>query len=767
MKKFKGLLLLALCAIAAPNAKAQVVVHNAQDVIDMLTANGGYCQTLYYSASYQQDYGHDVNRKSTNNMWIKDSFGKARFVQKLDEHQKPVIKPIYTGEEEVLTDGYVVTLVDAFGGLFDWDLCIAGGEDNYVCTAQLGEDIFPVKNDPTKYVRVHLMSNLPYEKAPDVEETVPTRKKVEYDLSFDSHLLQLWTSVHDDDSYEWLGATPWGHDKFDASLYLNPFYAGRWYFLRLAVKQGDWQNPQEDDYEISHYDFYLAEFRHYNPNTIINDTHNGEGRSFGAIADFVKKDEQTTQFWIHNFSGFGPCYTQKLGTETDDDLDELLEGTGLTQLNRGYGEGIAAEIHPITGYYGGDNKILIKRSENPAGFAHYHRAYEAIKNVEGVTPQQIEANKFNPAITLWHDCRIAGLVEGKYSRDDAGNIIPESITALKDEVTGTWADSQRHHHAEQGVASTATNPWVSDGGTCRTVSTTHLHIDPYVYCTDEQLADGMNPNSGKSGHELYDWNDDYKRGGIYELIDIETTDEAKDITLQLAIDNHEVYVGGVPSTLLKESICQYKITEKVDGKTVDKHFVACPVMFDVTANEQFVDHYEVCAYHSKDIEHPVVDASDAEFANADSKLNEIMTPAATYVLPKNETGHYEAFELETPAQTPEDKQMVTTTLPRYTKVLSVPLDGEHKRELETFTFYVKAVYTEESGLAPTYHSLTNVIVQEGLVTGVKDVNVDGGVKAVAGVYSITGQYLGNQVPEGRGVFVVRYTDGSAAKVAVK
>lgn len=80
---------------------------------------------------------------------------------------------------------------------------------------------------------------------------------------------------------------------------------------------------------------------------------------------------------------------------------------------------------------------------------------------------------------------------------------------------------------------------------------------------------------------------------------------------------------------------------------------------------------------------------------------------------------------------------------------------------------MKAVYTEESGLAPTYHSLTNVIVQEGLVTGVKDVNIDGGVKAVAGVYSITGQYLGSQVPEGRGVFVVRYTDGSAAKVAVK
>lgn len=757
MKKIKNLLLLALCSLATLTVHGQV--NNAQDVIDMLTANGGHCQSVFYSASYQKDYAHDDFWKSTNNMWIKDSFGKGRFVQKLDENNQPVVKNVYDWQSNEIITANVVTVVDAFGGLFDWDLYIANADGKFVCTAQPSEGFFPVKNDDTKYVRLHMMSNCAEHQVPDYEVTTPTRKDAEWDISSDPHTLQLWTSINDIENYEWIGVTPWKSNSFDASLFMNAFMANRWYFLRLAVKSkgADGIIGTEDDTEDYHYDFYLAEFRHYNPNTIINDTHNGDVRSYAAIADYDEEQaDGTTKFYVHNFSGFGPCYTQELGTEIDADLDALLEGTGLTQLNRGYGEGKEAEIHPITGYMGGDNKILIKRSENPAGFAHYHRAYEAIKNVEGVTPAQIEANKFNPAITTWHDCRIAGLVEGKFQRNADGKVIPESITALKDEVTGTWTDSRRHHHVDNGVASDATNPWVTDGGTCRTVSTKHLKIDPYVYCTDEQLAYGMNSNSGKSGYELYDYNDDFKRGGIYELIDIETTDRADNITLQLNIDNHKDASG---NTLLERSMYKYEVTK--DSET--KYYLACPVIFDATANEQLVDHYEVCVYRGSG-NNPVTVANDAAFADAESKLNSIMTPTATYILPKNETGHYEAFKLSE-----SDKQnapsYITTTHPKYSEVLAIEVDNHDIQE--TLTFYVKAVYTEESGLAPTYHSLQNVLIQvRNVITGVEDVNVES-VKTVAGVYGINGQYMGNEIPATNGIYVVRYTDGSAAKVAIK
>ncbi|MCQ2288566.1 MAG: hypothetical protein MJZ74_05655 [Muribaculaceae bacterium] len=51
-------------------------------------------------------------------------------------------------------------------------------------------------------------------------------------------------------------------------------------------------------------------------------------------------------------------------------------------------------------------------------------------------------------------------------------------------------------------------------------------------------------------------------------------------------------------------------------------------------------------------------------------------------------------------------------------------------------------------------------------TAVDDVNVEG-VKAVSQVYSINGSLVGNTVPQQSGIYVVRYTDGTAAKVQVK
>ncbi|WP_407401020.1 hypothetical protein [Sodaliphilus sp.] len=701
MNKFKTLLLLTLGATALT---VQAEVNNAQDVIDMLTANGGHCQALYYSASYQQDYG-EYAATSTNNMWIKDSFGKAHFVDaKRTEN-------VYGVECKV------VTMVDAFGGLFDWDFYIDNTDGLYMLTCQSADQSFQAKGagNENKYVRLHTMSGAPNDWGEEVP--YPERKVSEHDF-LGEEVLQLWTNFHDGKHFEIIGTPSWGHEKFDASLYLCTYLGMRWYFLRLAVKDkgADGIIGTADDTEDYHYDFYLAEFRHYNPNTIVNDTHNGDTRSYAAIADYENQADGTTKFWVHNFSGFGPCYTQELGTETDAELDAMLAGTGLTQLSRGYGEGKVAEIHPMTGYMGGDNKILIKRSDNPAGFTHYHRAYEAVKNVEGVTTAQIEANKFNPAITTWHDCRIAGLVEGKFERDDAGNIIPESITALKDEVTGTWTESRRHHHMNNGVASDATNPWVTDGGTCRTVSTKHLKIDPYVYCTDEQLADGMNPNSGKSGHDLYDYNDDYKRGGIYELIDIETTDNAEDITLDLAINNSN---GEIVKNM-------QKVIKTDDQNNVISEHVAVPVEFTVNDNDQYVDHYELCIHECNGI-HDVTVASDEAFANADSPLNEAMNDlVCTYTLEKD---NYSSALRDTDgpklykAYVESGEYDKVTGAPIYTKVPN--FDLPKGREYVTMTIFVKAVYTEESGLAPTYHSLQNVHVKhDTIVTGIDDINVE-------------------------------------------
>lgn len=689
MKKIKTLLLLTLCALPALCVNAQV--NNAQDVIDMLTANGGYCQAVYYSATYQKDDGHDENWKSTNNMWIKDSFGKSRFVQKLDSNNQPVVGNVIDWQGYVMKQARVVTLVDAFGGLFDWDFYITENDEEYVCTAQPSEAIFPVKNDDSKYVRVHMMSNLPPNSMPEYGVYIPKKKTQEWEISDDPHTLQLWTSINDIENYEWIGVTPWGDDKFDVSLFLNAFMANRWYFLRLAVKDkgADGIIGTEDDKEDYHYDFYLAEFRHYNPNTTIGDKLNGTSREFHAIANY---DEATREFSIYNFSDFGPSFTQPMGS------------------GKGYGEGLEATISPIKGKLFSDGTLLIERQP---GYVHYNRAYE-----NGNDP-------FDCSITKWDDCWTAGVIT-----DADGNYDPNNLQ-LKPNITGTWEGAFAFHHHSGNINTQASNPWVTDGGSCRTRENVKLHIDPYVYSTDAQLDNNE-----------YDTDDPHGRGGIYELV---TAQVDGDITLQLAINNTD--------NLLENSIYKYTVGSK--------DYLACPVMFDVTANEQYVDHYEVCVYRGHGHK-AVTNASDNEYNKTNSTLHAIMTPAAYYVLPKNDTGHYEAFEYKN-ASMAQDIYHVTTH-PNYSKVLNI-VAGAGQEEL---TFYVKAVYTEASGLAPTYHSLQNVQVHanDGFPTAVEDVNVEG-VKAVSGVYSINGQYVGTEVPAGNGIYVVRYTDGSAAKVAVK
>ncbi|MBQ0121216.1 MAG: hypothetical protein KBT13_08890 [Bacteroidales bacterium] len=688
MNKLKTLLLLTLGA-AALTAQAQEI-DGAQHVIDQLTANGGYCQTIYYSASYQNDTGDDATLPTghSNNMYIKDSFGKARFVD---------------GNRTVTVNGEeckTVILQNAFGGLFDWTFYINSYFYTGYWAVQPYDECFPVKGENGKYVRLHMMSSV----SPDdgyftFDDNLAARTQ-EYEF-LNSSAICLWTSEGDGD---WIkntcGTVAWPRDHFDYSLYLSPFGGCRWYFLRLAVKNGDYQNPRVTDTEEYHYDFYFAEFRHYNPNTTVTDillTSAEEDADVKANPDKYKREFHAMaeldgeDFYVYNFSDFGPNFTQK-----------LVDG-------RGYGHGERATISPMTGKLLPNGIISIPRQ---AGYVHYERAYESQNyqtlgktvNTEyfdyedGKTYPVLGRTDLDPslwAFTTWHDCKSAGV-----KTDAAGNYNRESLE-LQDEITGSWENGTPvHHHADNNSAA-ATNPWVTDGGTCRTQQDILLNINPYVYCTDEQMSNGE-----------FDHKDD-NRGGIYKLTHL---DIKQDITLDLAINNSN---GEIVKNMQK--------VIKTDGQNnVISEHVAVPVEFTVNDNDQYVDHYELCIHECNGI-HDVTVASDEAFANADSPLNEAMNDLVyTYTLEKD---NYSSALRDTDgpklykAYVESGEYDKETGAPIYTKVPN--FDLPKGRDYVTMTIFVKAVYTEESGLAPTYHSLQNVHVKhDTIVTGIDDINVE-------------------------------------------
>ena len=648
MKKIKNLILLALCVITAQTAQAQAQVRtqSAQQVIDALTANGGHCQTIYYSASYQKDGCRYENGNYSNNMWIKDSYGIAHFEQRNPDYIDWVT---YDGDPGIKAKE--VTLVDAFGGLFDWDFVIS--EDGANNMAQNVDKLYQAKGagNEHKYVRLFVMS--PTET--DWFSNIPVQRTTLEDISapYQAH---IWLSQADIKNLESLGVTPWGHTNFDQSITLTPYWGLRSNFLRLAVINDgkDGIRGNDDDVEEFNYDFLYAEFRHYNPNTTIGDKLNGTNRTFAAISNL----DQDKNFRIYNFSNFGPSFTQPKGS------------------GQGYGEGLNAEISPIVGQLFPNHTLLIERQP---GYVHYNRAYES------------GSNPYDFSITKWDDCWTAGVVtdaQGNYDRD---NLL------LKEDITGTWEGVDPHHHHMSDVDAQATNPWVTDGGTCRSREQVTLHIDPYVYCTDAQLD-----------QDQYDTDDEHGRGGIYELV---TANVEADITLQLAITND-----------IAADLIRVEGDDPTTGKRKDR--LACPIEFDVTANEQYVDHYEVYI-HERNGGPEVTDASDAAFADASSNINDAMNnTVAKYVVNKgsndpNATGeasHYEAY-----VKSGYDEN---TNTPTFSKVMLFELpEGTAP---VTVTVYVKAVYTEESGLAPTYHSLKNIHVQrDAIPTGVKDVNIAG------------------------------------------
>ena len=174
MNKFKTLLLLTLGAatLTAQAQGAQDRTKTAQQVIDALTANGGHCQAIYYSASYQRDACSGADG-FTNNMWIKDSFGKAHFEQRNKESFDWVD---YDGTPGIKAKE--VTLVDAFGGLFDWDFVIS--EDGANNMSQYADKMYQAKGEGNehRYVRMHIMAPVNMSWSDD-----PLRREASYDLS--------------------------------------------------------------------------------------------------------------------------------------------------------------------------------------------------------------------------------------------------------------------------------------------------------------------------------------------------------------------------------------------------------------------------------------------------------------------------------------------------------------------------------------------------------------------------------------------------------
>ena len=559
------------------------------------------------------------------------------------------IKDVFGGAKFKVLPGKdnAVMVENAFGGLLDWEIDLS---DKVYVYNQDENRVFESKDgkyDIRFYPVCFNESGLAFSSTP----TVASGIYPEYAETFG-----LWSN-HDDfwnetsSNINSLGMATFPHNNYDYSSYLSIEYGTR--FKAICMEITEKANPQ--NVTKNYYSCIL--FKHYFNNTQVTDVKNGETRTFHAIADATGNGE----FTIYNFSDFGPCFTQPAGS------------------GKGYGEGLIATISPISGKFLPDGTIIIERQP---GYVHYDR----------------DATAYN--ITKWHDCWTAGVKS--YTTED-GKIVP---TLLEETITGNWVGSLPHHHHEGDVTAPATNPWVTDGGTCRTEWNISINIDPYVYCTDEQL------NANK-----YDDDDEHDRGGVYTLCSATTRE---DLTLQLAIENQDDEEG---KGSLARSIYKYSVTK--DDET--KYYIACPVAFDVTSNEQYVDHYEVCAYLGSG-NNPVEDASDEAYGNESSLLNTVMTPAATYIIPANErtldgTSHYEAFKLKEQTSN-KISAGITTTHPDYEKVLSIEIDNPEQNIDETLTFYVKAVYKAGTGLNDTYHSLQNVPIKvDKIVTGIDDINV--------------------------------------------
>lgn len=709
MKKIKNLILLALCAVSINSFAGdwdKGFTGEANEVVEYMTRNGGHVIMTCYSPTYQADEG-------TYPSMFTDPEGP--FVHKYDRY----IQDVYGDVTFVKGDNpNVIVAKNLFNGLFDLELDLSKPEYSFYQSSDKLQRI-PLRNtetgniDNTIYGSINCYSYCDRTNMPPCVETpikanlsnIFERNIISNDQNNDvSDALELWT-MRDFWIVTSMDIANHPHDNYDYKLWLNTELGGiNSNFFRFAIHDATTGKV------LSYKDFYAIEFCHYNPNIAVSHEKNGTDETFSAIGEYIENESADNEFYIYNFSNFGPCFDQNV----DDNFKENVLVNGETVNTwRGYASSQAATINPIFGITKSDGNIEIKRKDEQGnvvnhGYVHFERGAD-----DGI------------AITKWHNCDIAGV-----ETDGEGNILQP--LQLKNVVTGKWNDKGTRHHHASDVKQSASNPWVTDGGTCRTMSEIVLDIDPYVYCTDEQF-----------NNNEYDTDDEHGRGGIYRLV--KANIGTRDLTLDVAIDNEN-------DKLLQSLMV-----------TTDKKKLACPIEFNATANDQYVDRYELYYYEHKGTE-KITDASDEAYSDANSTLNAAMdnaTKLCSIEKSKNDPSVTGVANYKTFTISGND----SNGNPIYSSVPMIKLpDGSGT---VTITFFIKAVYTEESGLAPTYHSLQNVKEEvASIVTGVDDVNA-ASVKTVAGVYNINGQFMGTEVPAGNGIYVVRYNDGTATKIAVK
>ena len=233
--------------------------------------------------------------------------------------------------------------------------------------------------------------------------------------------------------------------------------------------------------------------------------------------------------------------------------------------------------------------------------------------------------------------------------------------------------------------------------------------------------------------------------------------ELVDKTLQVEIDN----TGDIHENNTIGRAMIKAIVEK-DGMLM-QHIVV-PVEFDVTSDEEYVDHYEVVAFqHNMQRTYPITDAEDNAYGEGIPYLYEAINNPGNHVyrVERNkdnnpgETGianHYEAFKL------------VNTNPMIYTASLCYDENAGVNGTL-TLTIFVKAVYLPETGLTPTYHSLQNVSHHyQKIVTAVDDIDVEDTATPV--YYDLNGRMVDAEMGLAPGIYVKR-TGMKSQKILVR
>lgn len=225
------------------------------------------------------------------------------------------------------------------------------------------------------------------------------------------------------------------------------------------------------------------------------------------------------------------------------------------------------------------------------------------------------------------------------------------------------AQDYRHYHVGN-FNIPADNPWVTNGGTCRTA----------VIAQD---------------------------GAI------------KDCTLHVQIDNDSTAIKENNHGKIKDAMQR---TELADG-----WYVAVPVEFDVVGDESIVDYYELCGFnHLKNNTYPVLTATDNEW-NGDLILQEMTNIPTNVKKITKQAGagphHYNCYTID-----PNNPINPQTGKPNYCDAPTYYVKSATSGDI-VLSIYIKVYYN--NGLTPTYHSINNVKYSiQKIVTAVDDTSVN-------------------------------------------